>query len=127
MPVSLAKPNLPARAPLTLKGFKAPKVYFWSRFNKFCRSAQAPAVMFKTLDSSKAQPDACSVSLAGKVVATIEHKPGGWYRIQAMTGETATLEFADVDSWLIAMVVEGLPAGHALLRTSAAQGVLAYV
>lgn len=124
MPVSLAKPDL---APKTLRGFKPIKPSFWARFNKFCRSAQAPAVIFKALDSSKAQPDSCSVLLAGKVVATIEHKPGGWYRIQAMTGETATLEFADVDSWLIAMVVEDLPAGHALLRTSAAQGVLAYV
>ena len=124
MPVSLAKPD---PAPKTLRGFKPVKPKFWARFNQFCRSVSCPTVMFKALDGDKAVPDACSVSLAGKVVATIEHKPGGWFRVQTMTGECATLEFADVDAWLIAMVVEGLPAGHALLRAAAARGVLAYL
>lgn len=116
MPVSLAKLDLPTRAPLTLKGFKAPKAYFWSRFNKFCRSAQAPQVTFQAVESDKANPDSAYLKVNGVRVATIERRPHDWFRIQALTGEAATLDAGDVDGVIMGIVLDGLSAGQAILR-----------
>lgn len=116
MPVSLAKPELPARAPLTLKGLKAPKVCFWGRFNRFCRPAQAPMVTFQAVEADKANPDSAYLKVNGVRVATIERRPNDWFRVQALTGEAATLDAGDVDGVIMGVVLDGLPVGQAILR-----------
>lgn len=113
MPVSLAKPDL---APKTLKGFKAPKIHFWSRFNRFCRTAQAPTITFQAIEASHANPDSAYLRVNGATVATIERRPNDWFRIQALTGECATMDAGDIDGVIMGIVIDGLSAGQAILR-----------
>lgn len=113
MPISLAKPDL---APKTLKGLKAPKIHFWSRFNKFCRNAQAPTITFKAIEASHANPDSAYLRVNGATVATIERRPNDWFRIQALTGECATMDAGDIDGVIMGVVLDGLTAGQAILR-----------
>lgn len=114
MPISLAKPDLPARKPTLQIKMLAPK--FWGKFNKFCRNAQAPQVSFQAVEGSHANPDNAYLKVNGATVATIERRPNEWYRIQALTGEAATMDAGDIDGVIMGVVIDELPVGQAILR-----------
>lgn len=116
MSISLAKPDLPARAPTRLKHFTMPTPKFWARFNKFCRTAQAPTITFQAIEASHANPDSAYLRVNGATVATIERRPNDWFRIQALTGECATMDAGDIDGVIMGVVLDGLSAGQAILR-----------
>lgn len=116
MSISLAKAPTPARAPTKMKHFTMPTPKFWGKFNKFCRNAQAPQVSFQAVEGSHANPDNAYLKVNGATVATVERRPNEWYRIQALTGECATLDAGDIDGVIMGVVIDELPIGQAILR-----------